>query len=61
MDAHRSRNHVGTEGVLNEQDNEAEAEVSGLKVSSVSRTAGVNIVIKWDESNLKVAYKDEYT
>ena len=38
-----------------------EVEVSGLKASSVRRTAGGKLKVVWNDDNFKVAYKDEYT
>ena len=38
-----------------------EVEVSGLKASSVTRTAGGKLKVVWDDANFKVADKDEYT
>ena len=40
---------------------EVEVEVSGLKVSSIKKTGGGRVEVKWDDSNFKAQYKDEYT
>ena len=42
-------------------DKEVEVEVSGLKVSSIKKSAGGHVETIWDDSNFKVEYKDECT
>ena len=48
-------------GSIHAMGQEAEVEIEGLKVSSISRTAGGKIKVIWDYSNFKACYKDEYT
>ena len=42
-------------------DKEVEVEVSGLKVSSIKKSAGGHVEMIWDDSNFKAEYKDECT
>ena len=56
-----ARHASAMEGIACALDKLPEVEVSGLKVSSVTRTSGGKIKVTWDDANFKAIYKDEYT